>query len=175
MIDPNVGNGEAGPEQARTGERPLFHAVIYPNPPLSRLGFALVMGVVATISFAVSLGFYLIGAWPVAGFFGLDVLLLFLAFRVVRHRARAYESVRIDREQLTICRMDFRGRAREWHMHTHFARVELERPVRHNSLIYIRDRAESVRLGAFLTPSERGDFVEALGLALHSSRRTVYG
>jgi uncharacterized membrane protein len=39
------------------------------------------------------LGFYKIGAWPVVGFLGLDVLIVYLAFRASYAQAQAFEDL----------------------------------------------------------------------------------
>jgi uncharacterized membrane protein len=39
------------------------------------------MGCIALVSFAAGIGFLLIGAWPVFGFFGLDVVLIWWALK----------------------------------------------------------------------------------------------
>src|SRR4051794_41730935 len=68
-----------------------FEAVLYPNRSLGRGGFIAVMAGVSTVSAAVGGAFLLVGAWPVTGFFGLDVLLLYLAFRAARRAAQRRE------------------------------------------------------------------------------------
>ena len=63
-------------------------AVLTPNASLSRRAFLLVMGLTVVMSIFSSLIFMPMGAWPVAGFFGLDALALWGAFVWVRRRAR---------------------------------------------------------------------------------------
>ena len=64
-----------------SGEPTLFSAVLTPHRSLSATGFVIVMALVGGVSFAAGIAFLLMGAWPVFGFFGLDVLLIYLAFR----------------------------------------------------------------------------------------------
>src|SRR5919205_3967160 len=97
-----------GPAHIRQGDSPgvrkagmepdaaAFEAVLYPNRSLDRAGFIAVMLGVSTVSAAMSAGFVLIGAWPVTGFLGLDVLLLYLAFRAVRRAAPRREHIPLD-------------------------------------------------------------------------------
>ena len=151
----------------------LFDAVIYPNPPLSSRGFVIVIGGFATLSAIFGTATYLVGAWPVIGFLGLDVFALWLAFSAVRRRARAFEAVRLDREHLTVRRVDHRGRSREWRLLPYFTRVELDQPVRGSSLVRLRDQATTVRIGAFLTLPERTDFADALRAAVGASKKPM--
>ena len=57
------------------------------------------MAAIVTVSAAVGAGFVLIGAWPVTGFLGLDVLLLYLAFRWNYRQARRAELIRLDHDR----------------------------------------------------------------------------
>ena len=65
-----------------------FQLVLRPNVSLSRDGFIILMVVFAAICLVAGGFFLAIGAWPVFGFFGLDILFLYLAFRI-NYRARA--------------------------------------------------------------------------------------
>lgn len=150
---------------------PLFDAVIYPNPPLSGRGVAYVIGGFSALSGIVGTATYLAGAWPVVGFLGLDVLALWLAFRVVRRRARAFEAVRLERDRLTIRRVDHHGRSREWRFLPYFTRVELDQPLRQSSLVQVRDHTTNVRIGGFLTLPERADLAHALREAVSETKK----
>ena len=66
----------------------LFSAVLTPHRSLSATGFLILMMLVGGVSFAAGIVFLMMGAWPVFGFFGLDVLLLYLAFRAQLPRTR---------------------------------------------------------------------------------------
>jgi uncharacterized membrane protein len=149
----------------------LFDAVIYPNPPLSQRGFVIVVGGFALSSAVIGLATYLAGAWPVVGFLGVDVLVLWLAFSIVRRRARAFEAVRLERDRLTIRRVDPHGRSREWRLLPYFTRVELDQPLRRTSLVHVRDHTTNVRIGAFLTPPERADLARALRDAVSRTKK----
>ncbi len=62
-------------------EPTIFSAVLTPHRSLGSIGFLVLMIVFGVISFIAGMAFLLMGAWPVFGFFGLDVLLLYWAFR----------------------------------------------------------------------------------------------
>src|ERR1700740_1350140 len=92
-----------------TYEPVLFEARLSPHRSLSRAGFTLLMGVLAPISFVVGVSFLMMGAWPVFGFFGLDVALVWLAFRVNYRAGRLYETVELTPETLTVTRVHRSG------------------------------------------------------------------
>src|SRR5260221_5022737 len=81
---------------ARAADAPvLFDVLLMPNRSLPPLGFALLMAAVSLLSFGAGVTFYLIGAWPVIGFLGLDVALIYIAFRVSFRSMRASETLRL--------------------------------------------------------------------------------
>ena len=147
-----------------------FEATIYPNPPIGRRGFAVLMIATASASSLIGLGCYLIGAWPVVGFLGLDVLLLYLAFRVVRRRARCREHIRLDASGLHVRRVEADGSAREWRFEPYWVQVRMDDPPRRDSWLTLTSHGLSLRVGSFLSPVERLALAQALRAALRQYR-----
>ena len=87
----------------------LFSARLTPHRSLNRTGFLVVMAVVSVVSFAAGVVFLLMGAWPVFGFFGLDVLAIYWAFKISFRHAKAYEEVRLTPSELYVRRVSHRG------------------------------------------------------------------
>ena len=143
-----------------------FEATLYPNPPIGRGAFIGLMIGVSSVSLAMALGFALAGAWPVAGFLGLDVLLLYLAFRVIHRRARRREHIRIDAEGLVVRRVEADGVAREWRFEPYWVQVRMDDPPRRDSWLTLVSHGLSIRVGTFLTPRERLELARALRAAL---------
>src|SRR5258708_22310158 len=97
----------------RTSEPALFSAVVTPHRSLSHAGFLIVMAAVGGISFVAGTAFLLLGAWPVFGFFGLDVLLVYWAFRVNYRAAAALEEVTVTACGVALKQVNHRGKACE--------------------------------------------------------------
>ncbi len=149
---------------------PAFDAILYPHRSLPPLGFALLMSAVVALSAAIGAGFVLIGAWPVTGFFGLDVLLLFLAFRWNYRQGRRAELIRLDREGLSVRRIEPDGRQREWRFEPYWVRVGFDDPPRYDSQLVLSSHGAHLVLGAFLTVAERLEVARALKVALRAHR-----
>ena len=92
----------------------MFSALLTPHRSLNRTGFLVLMGFVSVVSFAAGLAFLLMGAWPVLGFFGLDVLVIYWAFRINFRRAEATEEIRVTPSELRVRRVSHRGHVVEW-------------------------------------------------------------
>src|ERR1700733_7160316 len=104
----------AGNEFDPQAQPELFSALLTPHRSLNRTGFLVLMGVLSGVSFAAGLAFLLMGAWPVFGFFGLDVLVIYWAFRINFRRARATEEISVTPSELRVRRVNHRGRVVEF-------------------------------------------------------------
>ena len=146
--------------------KPLFDAELRPHRSLSPLGFWLLMAAVSALCFTAGLAFLSVGAWPVFGFFGLDVALLYLAFRLNYRSGRLVETVSLSGDELIVTRRFPNGRLREWRFAPYWVRVTLESPPRHDSRLVLSSHGRQVSLGGFLTAEERLEFANALRDAL---------
>src|SRR3954451_18841002 len=112
------------PGNAPDAEPTLFSAIITPHRSLGGVGFLVLMVVVSVVSFAAGMVFLIAGAWPVFGFFGLDVLLIYWAFRANYRAAGAYEEVTVTAGELIVRKVSPRGTARQWTMNPLWARLQ---------------------------------------------------
>jgi uncharacterized membrane protein len=152
-------------------DAPVFlDAVLTPHRSLSPRGFAILMATLGGVSFVAGTVFWLIGAWPVIGFFGLDVALVYLAFRLNYRSARQIERVRLVEDALTVERVGVRGDRRNWRFQPYWLRVVFEETDEDRNRLYIASHGRSLVLGAFLGPGERRVFAERLKRALASWR-----
>lgn len=152
------------------GDPLIFDAVLFPHRSLSPTGFWIVMSVVAGVSFAAGAAAVAIGAWPVFGFFGADVLLLAWCFRRNYWDARQYETVQLTADALTVRRILPTGKTRSWTFQPHWLKVELEEPIDKASQLSLASHGYRLAIGAFLSPDEKRDFARALGSALRQAR-----
>ncbi|MBB5753984.1 DUF2244 domain-containing protein [Prosthecomicrobium pneumaticum] len=159
-----------GADAARA-EEPVFAAVLRPHRSLSPRQFGLLLAFIGGTCFASGLLFWSLGAWPIAGFFGLDLLAIQLAFRMNFRAAEAREIVEVTRERLTVTRVDARGAAHSIELNPYWARVEVERrPHFGVTAIALASHGRRLPIGGFLVPDEREGFVAALDRALAAVR-----
>ena len=150
----------------------LFSAVLTPHRSLSATGFVIVMTLVGGVSFAAGIVFLLMGAWPVFGFFGLDVLLIYIAFRANFRAARAYEEVTVTASELTVRKVNHRGKVQEWTLNPLW--VRLDRIVHEEfgiERLFLVSRGGRLSVAGFLSPDEKASFARALSAALGEARR----
>ncbi len=156
---------DARPQDAADAQ--VFAAEIRPHRSLGPRGVAILLGGFALLSAALSLPFVLVGAWPVVGFFGLDVLLLWLALRSSFAQARAYERIALTHMHLTIQKVTHRGAAREWRFNPLWVRLESETDEDFGmTRLVVRERHARLDVAHALSPPERAEFAHAFGAAL---------
>lgn len=150
---------------------PIFSARLTPHRSLSPTGFVVVMMALVSCSFTAGLAFWMMGAWPVVGFFGLDIFLIQLAFRLNYRAARASEEVEVFADRLTVRRTAANGRASEFSLNPYWARLEIDRhPEAGVTAVKLTSHGKRFTIAGFLGPHERESFAAALSAAMAEAR-----
>lgn len=145
-----------------------FSAILTPHRSLGPRGFVILMSVVCVISFGAGLAFLLMGAWPVFGFFGLDVLLIYFAFKMNYRAGRLHELVDLTSDTLKITRVQPSGKSASWEFNPYWVRLELIEQDEYSSDLLVSSHGRKLVFGTFLTKEEKQDFCNALGDALRT-------
>lgn len=161
-------------DETAAPRRLLFDAVLKPHRSLSPTGFWVLMTAIAAVSFAAGAAFWLAGAWPVVGFLGLDVLLIYVAFRLNYRSAMLTETVELSESSLVVRRYDPGGGIDEWAFQPYWLRVAMDDPPRHESELALTSHGRRLAIGAFLTPAERLEVAEALRAVLGRLRNPFH-
>ena len=153
-------------------EPQIFSALLTPHRSLDRTGFLAVMLFLSVVSFVTGMVFLLMGAWPVFGFFGLDVLVIWWAFRVNFRRARGSEEITVTTTELRMRRTSHRGHVAEWVLNPLWVRLEEEGDEEFGiERLYLVSRGHRLSVGMFLGPEEKASFAKALIAALNAAKR----
>jgi uncharacterized membrane protein len=153
-------------------EPTIFAATITPHRSLGSTGFLLLMLCIGALSFICGMMFLILGAWPVFGFLGLDVALIYFAFRANFRAARAYEEVTVTASELTLRKVNPRGGVREWTLNPVW--VRLDRIVHEEfgiERLFLVSRGQRLSIASFLGPDEKASFARALSTALGEAKR----
>lgn len=148
-----------------------FDAVLYPNRSLPNAGFLAVMGIVIGANILFGIYFFAIGAWPVIGFCGLDVFLVWLAFRLSYRQGRLKERVIIRDGDMRVSRVLPSGHESRWRLQPFWTRVVIDRAGEHEARVRVVSKGRSLILGAFLSPEERMAFGRSLADAVARAGR----
>ena len=161
--------GNDFPEQR---EPSLFSARLTPHRSLNRTGFLVLMAFITAVGFIAGVAFWIMGAWPVFGFFGLDVLVIYWAFRVNYRRGDATEEILVTASELRVRRVSHRGHVVEWVLNPLWVRLEEKTHAEFGiERLYLVSKGRRVSVGNFLGADEKASFAKALSAALQAAKR----
>jgi uncharacterized membrane protein len=153
-------------------EPKLFSAQLAPHRSLSRTGFLVLMAFIGLVSFAAGVVFWWMGAWPVFGFFGLDVLVVYWAFRINFRRANASEEISVTPSELRVRRVSHRGHVVEWVLNPLWVQLDQKAHAEFGiEKLYLVSKGRRVSVANFLGPDEKASFAKALTAALQAAKR----
>lgn len=153
-------------------EPKLFSARLTPHRSLNRTGFLVLMAFITAVSFIAGVAFWIMGAWPVFGFFGLDILAIYWAFRVNYRRGDATEDILVTASELRVRRVSHRGHVVEWVLNPLWVQLDQKTHAEFGiERLYLVSRGRRVSIGSFLGPDEKASFAKALMAALQAAKR----
>ena len=163
---------ESNDLKAPQPEPALFSALLTPHRSLSSTGFLVVIGLIAGLSFMAGIMFLLLGAWPVMPFLGLDVVLIYWAFRANYRAAAAYEEVTVTPSELHVKKVSARGKVAEWSLNPVWVRLERETHEEFGLMrLFLVSQGRKLAIAGFLGPAEKESFAKALADAIGEAKR----
>ena len=153
---------------ASNAEAIHFATSFSPHRSLSPEGFKWLMRAVIAANVVIGLPLFLLGAWPVFGFMGLDVLLLWYLFKRSYLDARRSETFVLTDHELIIDRVAPDGEREQSRLDAYWLRVEA------GERLVLASRGNRVVVGRFLSPDERDALAEQLKAALARMRAPRY-
>jgi len=152
-------------------DKPLLSAVLTPYRSLSPRGIRLVVALTALLAAIPGLVFFFLGAWPILGFMGLDVLAVWWALSHSFRDGRRFEVITLWPDALEVRQVSARGREARQTFNPFYVRLEVDRDVDdRTTALRLRSRTRALEIGAFLNPDDKASFASALGKALHAAR-----
>ncbi|MGY4283314.1 putative membrane protein [Bradyrhizobium sp. LM2.7] len=105
------------------------------------------------------------------GFFGLDVLVIWWAFKVNFRTARAREEIVVTPSELRVRRVSHRGQVAEWTFNPLWVRLDQEVDEEYGiEHLFLISRGHRLLIAGFLGPEEKSSFYNALVGALNAAR-----
>jgi uncharacterized membrane protein len=154
-------------------EPALFSATLTPHRSLTQRGFLAVMIAMGGSSFIGGIVFLAIGAWPVIGFLGLDVLLVYWAFRANYRAAAQHEEIVVSASELRVRKVSASGAIAEWTANPRWVRLEKDMHEEFGlQRLFLVSRDRRLDIASFLGPDEKQSFSDALAGALGEAKRS---
>ena len=164
-------SGEA--ETAHAHGSRAFRVVLHAHRSLSQNGFMILMLFLGGVSFITGVAFWLMGAWPVFGFFGLDVLAVYVAFKINYRDGLAHEVVELTPELLKLTRVSPTGRRRSFDFNPYWVRVRLAEWPDGRTKMTLASHGRDFEFGHLLNHDERREFAKVLERALSTARSST--
>ena len=142
-----------------------FTVTLQPYRSLSPEGFTwLIRGAIAA-NLLIGVPMFILGAWPVFGFMGLDVWLLWWFLKRSYFDARRGETLTLTDSELIVARWTSRGDCEHFRLEAYWLRIEAD-----EERLVLVSRANRVTVGRFLSPVERQELADQLKAALAKRR-----
>ncbi len=152
-------------------DAPIYATRLSPHRSMTPRAFYIFIATFCVAQGVFAVPFLFMGAWPVAGFIGLDALALWIAFRLSFRDARAYETLDLTAIELVFAKVGVGGRRREWRFNPSWVRLEQQVHEEFGTLsVALVSRGQTVEIGSFLGPSQKAELARNLGRALATAR-----
>lgn len=150
--------------------RVYLDVTLRPHRSLSKFGFLLVMSAIAGTGMLIGTLFFLAGAWPVLGFCGLEILLVYVAFKMNYRDARHAEHLRLTDRGLEILWERPNGYKTGVQWEPNWLSINLQERAQDNNRLTLRCQGKTVEIGRFLLPGERAELAEVIRDAVQRYR-----
>ena len=145
-----------------TGSKTRFYKVIRPNQSLNDRTFFWVIGGFGLASFGLGIGFIIVGAWPVFGFFGVDILLVYIAFRRIYRSGEKYETLHLSRTLLQVEQISSKGNRVAKCFNPYWVIIEFHQGSRARDSLCLRSHGESLEIASFLSADRKKELANQL-------------
>lgn len=139
---------------------------IHPHRSLSIQGMKNLLIVIGFILFLISFAFFLIGAWPIVGFAGLDFILLYYAFKSNINAAKRFEHILISTDGLTIRKVSEKGLEEIIKIEPNWLQINLIKRKGQTDALRLRTHGQDVFIGSFLNRTACKDLASRIKSAI---------
>lgn len=148
-----------------------FRAVLTPNRSLSPAGFLLLMGLIGVVNIVTGVVFLLLGAWPVFLFCGLDIALIYVAFRMNYRAGRLSETIELADARLSLVRTHPSGAREHYEFNPYWAQLNLREQPHGGGELTLASHGRALAFARFLSDEERREFAAVLTQKLVAVQR----
>tara|TARA_B100000941_G_C28378238_1_gene485888 strand:- start:131 stop:610 length:480 start_codon:yes stop_codon:yes gene_type:complete len=150
----------------------FLNLTIFPHRSLSKKGFTILMCIITFICLTGGAIFWFLGAWPVFGFLGLDIILIYFAFKINYRSGEMYERFQIISQKLRILRSFPSGKMQIWELNPYWAKTEIVDINSNHKQLMIHSKDKSVSVGSFLNNYDKQKLEKKISSSLRSFRES---
>jgi uncharacterized membrane protein len=144
--------------------KPDWAVTLRPNRSMTREGVVAMIAIVAALNLSAALVFLVAGAWPILGFLGFDVAIIWWAMKRNWADGERYEQIQVSGDELTLKRFPVAGAAKEMRFNKRWLRIDLEFDEARELVgrLFLAYRNERFEVGSFLGAEDRQSLAKAL-------------
>jgi len=136
--------------------------VARPNSSLTAKGRVYAVVIIAAISFAVAIGFSLIGAWLVLPFAGIELLAIGYAFYYIHCHSQDYESIVIEGDQISVEKKSYKA-VSKMVFNRYWVKVLLRLTPNGDQMLSLRSHGKEIDFGrSYMTNDQRLELAKQL-------------
>ncbi len=140
----------------------IITITLWPYRSLGNHGYLYLMIAFIGLVFFLSLLFYSLGAWPVAGFLGIEIGLVCLVFQINYNSGKNFEQIYITPQQTCVERVNWRGAKKRFTIVSPWISARCVKTDGYCDKLILSYHAEKLEIGAFLPPKEKSSLANAL-------------
>ena len=103
----------------------------------------------------IGISFYVLGAWPVLGFMGFEILLIYIAFKILFYKNKFYEHIILDNEKLNILFKKKNKIIKKIELEPTWVQVKIEKIYENEDTLILSSHGKKIILANYLIPEER--------------------
>ena len=155
----------------KTQARPLFAATLTPHRSLTRRGYRYVIALACVMASIPGIIFFSMGAWPIVGFLGLDLLAIGWALAASMRASKQFEVITLWPDELEVKQVTANGKTELSRFNPFFVKLVIDRDFNERiTALHLRSRDRDLLIGAFLSPDDKTSFARVFGAALKKAR-----
>ena len=128
---------------------------IYRNQSLTTRGLYILMFFITIPASYIGISFYVLGAWPVLGFMGFEILLIYIAFKILFYKSKFYEHIILDSEKLNILFKKNNKIIKKIELEPTWVQVKIEKIYENEDTLIVSSHGKKIILANYLIPEER--------------------
>lgn len=128
---------------------------IYRNQSLTTRGLYILMFFITIPASYIGISFYVLGAWPVLGFMGFEILLIYIAFKILFYKNKFYEHIILDSEKLNILFKKKNKIIKKIELEPTWVQVKIEKIYENEDTLIVSSHGKKIILANYLIPEER--------------------
>ena len=146
--------------------QPGFCMELKPNRSGTVQGIHILLGFLLFVFIPTGFIFSMIGAWPVFGFMGAELVLLYVALRLNQRHSGAFERLSLSDDVFTVERFAPDGGYQVWEFQPQWVRIDLDKQSPHRTHLSLNSKGQRLNLGRYLTADEKSEVAAQLRDAL---------